>query len=54
MAADRQRLQVVSLTFRLFIRAACWPIEHGLAAGIDELRWFAPARPGDTCNAEVG
>ena len=45
--------QVVSLTFRLFIQMGILAESSMGSPGIDELRWFAPARPGDTLHAEV-
>ena len=45
--------QVVSLTFRLFIQLGVFTESSMGSPGIDELRWFAPARPGDTLHAEV-
>ena len=45
--------QVVSLTFRLFIQLGILAESSMGSPGIDELRWFAPARPGDTLHAEV-
>ena len=45
--------QVVSLTFRLFIQMGILTESSMGSPGIDELRWFAPARPGDTLHVEV-
>ena len=45
--------QVVALTFRLFIQSGMLADSSMGSPGIDELRWFAPARPGDTLHAEV-
>ena len=45
--------QVVALTFRLFIQSGMFADSSMGSPGIDELRWFAPARPGDTLHAEV-
>ena len=45
--------QVVALTFRLFIQSGMFTDSSMGSPGIDELRWFAPARPGDTLHAEV-
>lgn len=45
--------QVVALTFRLFIQGSMLAESSMGSPGIDELRWFAPARPGDTLHAEV-
>jgi acyl dehydratase len=45
--------QVVALAFRLFIQSGLLAGSSMGSPGIDELRWFAPARPGDTLHAEV-
>ncbi len=45
--------QVISLTFRLFIQQGLLVESSMGSPGIDELRWFAPVRPGDTLQAEV-
>ena len=45
--------QVVALAFRLFIQSGVLAGSSMGSPGIDELRWFAPARPGDTLRAEV-
>ena len=45
--------QVIALTFRLFIQSGMFADSSMGSPGIDELRWFAPARPGDTLHAEV-
>jgi acyl dehydratase len=45
--------QVVTLAFRLFIQSGMLAGSSMGSPGIDELRWFAPARPGDTLHAEV-
>jgi len=45
--------QVVSLTFRLFIQQGLLVESSMGSPGIDELRWFAPVRPGDTLQAEI-
>jgi acyl dehydratase len=45
--------QVVALTFRLFIQSGMFADSSMGSPGIDELRWFAPARAGDTLHAEV-
>ena len=45
--------QVVSLTFRLFIQLGVFTESSMGSPGIDKLRWFAPARPGDTLHAEL-
>jgi acyl dehydratase len=44
---------VVALTFRLFIQSGMLADSSMGSPGIDELRWFARARPGDTLHAEV-
>ena len=45
--------QVVALTFRLFIQQGMLAESSIGSPGIDELRWFAPVRPGDTLQAEI-
>ena len=45
--------QVVSLTFRLFIQMGILTESSMGSPGIDELRWLAPVRPGDTLHSEV-
>lgn len=45
--------QVVALTFRLFIQQGLLVDSSMGSPGIDELRWFAPVRPGDTLQAEI-
>jgi len=45
--------QVVALTFRLFIQQGMLAESSMGSPGIDELRWFAPVRPGDTLQAEI-
>lgn len=45
--------QVVALTFRLFIQQGMLAESSMGSPGIDELRWFAPMRPGDTLQAEI-
>jgi acyl dehydratase len=45
--------QTMLLTFRLFIQSGML-IESSIGSpGMDELRWLAPVRPGDTIHAEV-
>lgn len=45
--------QVIALSFRLFIQKGLLADSSMGSPGIDELRWFAPVRPGDTLQAEV-
>ena len=45
--------QSLALCFRLFIQSGLLAESSMGSPGIDELRWFAPARPGDTLHAEV-
>lgn len=45
--------QVISLCFRLFIQKGLLAASSMGSPGIDELRWFAPVRPGDTLHSEV-
>ena len=45
--------QTVLLTFRLFIQTSAFSRSSMGSPGIDELRWYAPVRPGDTLHAEV-
>lgn len=45
--------QVVSLCFRLFIQQGLFSATGMGSPGIDELRWLAPVRPGDTLRTEV-
>jgi acyl dehydratase len=45
--------QSLSMCFRLFIQSGVF-MESSLGGpGIDELRWLAPVRPGDTLRCEV-
>lgn len=45
--------QSLSLCFRLFIQSGVF-LESSIGSpGIDELRWLAPVRPGDTLHSEV-
>lgn len=45
--------QTIALTFRLFIQTGVLADSSMGSPGIDELRWLAPVRPGDTLRAEV-
>jgi acyl dehydratase len=45
--------QTVLLSFRLFVQTALFNESSLGSPGIDELRWLAPVRPGDTIHAEV-
>ena len=45
--------QTVALTFRLFIQTGIIADSSIGSPGIDELRWLAPVRPGDTLHAEL-
>lgn len=45
--------QTIALTFRLFIQTGVLADASMGSPGIDELRWLAPVRPGDTLRAEV-
>jgi acyl dehydratase len=45
--------QTIALTFRLFIQSGMLAESSLGSPGIDELRWLAPVRPGDTLHAEV-
>lgn len=45
--------QTIMLTFRLFIQTGVMTESSIGSPGIDELRWLAPVRPGDTLHAEV-
>ncbi len=45
--------QTVLLTFRLFVQTAMFSQSSMGSPGIDEMRWMAPVRPGDTLHAEV-
>lgn len=45
--------QTVSLCFRLFIQDGMLRESSMGSPGIDELRWLAPVRPGDTLHTEV-
>lgn len=45
--------QTIALTFRLFIQTGLLADSSLGSPGVDELRWFAPVRPGDTLRAEI-
>ncbi len=45
--------QSLSLSFRLFIQSGILAACSLGSPGIDELRWLAPVRPGDTLHTEV-
>lgn len=45
--------QTILLTFRLFIQTGMLTESSIGSPGMDELRWLAPVRPGDTLHAEV-
>ncbi len=45
--------QTLSLCFRLFIQSGILAACSMGSPGIDELRWLAPVRPGDTLHTEV-
>ncbi len=45
--------QSLSLSFRLFIQSGLLAACSLGSPGIDELRWLAPVRPGDTLHTEV-
>lgn len=45
--------QTIALSFRLFIQTGVLADSSMGSPGIDELRWLAPVRPGDTLRAEV-
>lgn len=45
--------QSLALCFRLFIQSGVLADSSMGSPGIDELRWLAPVRPGDTLHAEV-
>ncbi len=45
--------QSLLLCFRLFIQTGVFRVSSIGSPGIDELRWLAPVRPGDTLHAEV-
>ena len=43
----------IALCFRLFIQSGVFNNSSLGGTGLDEVRWFAPVRPGDTLRAEV-
>ena len=45
--------QSLALCFRLFIQSGILAGSSMGSPGIDELRWLAPVRPGDTLHSEV-
>lgn len=45
--------QSLALCFRLFIQTGRFAASSLGSPGIDELRWLAPVRPGDTLHTEV-
>lgn len=45
--------QTLSVCFRLFIQSGLLASSSMGSPGIDELRWLAPVRPGDTLHTEV-
>lgn len=45
--------QTLALCFRLFIQSGVLAKSSLGSPGIDELRWLAPVRPGDTLHCEV-
>lgn len=45
--------QSLSICFRLFIQSGQFREASMGSPGIDELRWLAPVRPGDTLHSEV-
>lgn len=45
--------QSIALCFRLFIQSGVFSNSSLGGTGLDEVRWFAPIRPGDTLRAEV-
>tara|TARA_R110001583_G_C5407189_1_gene386412 strand:+ start:84 stop:536 length:453 start_codon:yes stop_codon:yes gene_type:complete len=45
--------QTLALSFRLFIQSGMLAACSMGSPGIDELRWLAPVRPGDTLHTEV-
>lgn len=45
--------QTIALCFRLFIQTGMLAESSMGSPGIDELRWLAPVRPGDTLHTEV-
>lgn len=45
--------QTLALAFRLFIQTGAFRESSLGSPGIDELRWLAPVRPGDTLHCEL-
>lgn len=45
--------QTMALVFRLFAQTGVLAAASIGGSGMDEIRWFAPVRPGDTLRAEV-
>ena len=45
--------QSIAVCFRLFIQSGIFAGSSIGSPGLDELRWFAPVRPGDTLQAEI-
>lgn len=45
--------QTLALCFRLFIQSGVFSQSSLGSPGIDDLRWLAPVRPGDTLHCEV-
>ena len=45
--------QSLSICFRLFIQSGILAESSLGSPGIDELRWLAPVRPGDTLHSEI-
>lgn len=45
--------QTLALAFRLFIGSGVFRESSSGSPGIDELRWLAPVRPGDTLHCEL-
>jgi len=43
----------IALCFRLFIQSGIFARSSVGGTGLDEVRWYAPVRPGDTLHAEV-
>ena len=45
--------QSIALCFRLFIQSGIFKESSIGSPGLDEVRWLAPVRPGDTLHSEV-
>ncbi len=45
--------QVIALCFRMFIQQGAFRESSLGSPGMDDLRWHAPVRPGDTLHSEV-